>query len=1016
MGDTAAPQAPTGGLGVRAPGAGFLGGGSVAPQVHSAIVERLRARITVCRQHHLSCQGRYERSRAENSDREHESTLQLLSLAQHGQSTGRKGAKQSKANAPPADYAQAKHPLSTEGGGLNGEQLRVAGDQRSSALIALQGSLKRKLVVGLSPTSENPSCISDGSSLDIKRMRLNNNLSIEPNGQHVSNRRNQPRAIPMRQELHTKTSGATNMVHSDDNDIFNMTLKDIKKEPGETMSCSKHSDGHISQETLFSNRYDDMMDPELQELFNELTSISVSPMSDLELQNMINITIKQDEPFSVDVGPQNQRNPSRPSLLLEKTAIKTEYSPGLNQTPVGSPQIRPSSAGPSYPMPGAAMSAPSPVTSAPQTQTPLPVSSGSSCPLSGWQEISHAEQLKQIAAHRQQHAMVQQHQQNQPSNWPALPTSGPSSRSFGREKVPSPSFRQQQFDPQSPTLSGLPVNGSQPKGLTNYLYKPSSNPQNNHIDVIIQQKAHDMNRGFMSNTYAPLELHHSGAKPLFHFNLEPKKQTPPGLSTQNKPSVLHYTPQQQPSRAGQPQHLPQPLQSQLLQRPPLMPLSMQQKLMLQKLQQNQPVSRLQYPVSQQQQDQHCMVSQSTGPSSTPGALSDPNTGSGYMNRSQQSAFNQQLMEKKQVLQKQLMEQKQQLLLQQQMLADTDKITPQDQLNRHLTRPPPDYKDQRRNMVSMHQANQYSGGSPAGNLNGNQTITDPVSANNILPRNSALLSTNHGPRFPSLHGIQNMRMYGNISCSQIAYGVAPGINQMQQPNTQVGSSQNNPTVSRQSTLGQENSPASFGTESTSNSKQVRPGLNHGAGQRASNVTINSNAPSQNWAPPEATKQDSLKPATVRFPSSGPYSNQSMQPKVVNQHFPSNQLTPTVQIRPVNQVTQVLNGQTVGSSLRGLPTRPNQLRAQTSSGMNQLGANINQPSAMPSNCFTPSNQNPRPFPEDSSELGFAFLNQQSDSLGSALNSDSDFIDCLLKTGPSADDWMKDINLDEILGSNS
>ncbi|XP_030056083.1 mastermind-like protein 2 isoform X2 [Microcaecilia unicolor] len=1032
MGDTAAPQTPAGGLGVRAPGAGLLGGGSVAPQVHSAIVERLRARITVCRQHHLSCQGRYERSRAENSDREHESTLQLLSLAQHGQSTGRKSAKQSKALAILApDCAQAKQPLNTEGGRLNGEQqqLRAAGDQRSSALIALQGSLKRKLVVGLSPTSESPSCVADGSSLDIKRMRLNNNLSTEQSGQHANNRRNQVRVIPMGQELHTKASGITNIVHSGENDIFNMTLKDIKKEPGETMSCSKHLDGHISQENLFSNRYDDMnehvMDLELQELFNELTSMSESPMTDLELQNMINITIKQDEPFGVDVGQQNQRNSSRSSLLMEKTAIKTEYSPGLSQTSVGSPQMRPSSAGPSFPMSNAAMSTSSPVTSVPQTQASLPVSSGSNCPLSGWQEISHAEQLKQIAANRLQHSMIQQHQQNQPSNWSTLPTSGPSSKSFGQEKVLSPSFRQQQFDPQSPTLSGFPVNGNQPKGINNYLYKPNSNPQNNHIDVMMQQKAHDMNRGFMNNTYTLLEQHHSNAKALFHFNSEQKKQTSSVLSSQNKPSILHYTPQQPPpSVANQQQYPLQPLQSQPLQRPPNLPLPLQQKMMLQKLQQNQQVSRLQYPVSQQQQDQHCMGSQSTGPSSTPLVCSDPNTGSGYMNRSQQPAFNQQLMEKKQVLQKQLMEQKQQLLLQQQMLADTDKIAPQDQLNRHLTRPPPEYKDQRRNMVSMQQANQFSGGSPTGSLNGSQTMTNPVSTHNILPRNPALLSTNHGPRVPSLPGVQNTRMYGNMSCSQIAYNVALGVNQMQQPNTQtqIGSSQNNPTVSRQSTLGQENSPASFGTESTSNSKQVRPGQNHGAtnlaGQRASNVTINANAPSQNWAPPEATKQDSLKPATVRFPTSSPYSNQSIQPTVGNQHFPPNQLTPTVHIRPVNQVNQALHGQTMGSSLRGLPARSNQLRAQTAPGMNQLGTSINQSSTVPSNCFTPSNQNPRSFPgtEDSSELGFDFLNQQSDSLGSGLNSDSDFIDCFLKTGPSADDWMKDINLDEILGSNS
>uniref|UniRef100_A0A8D0HNH0 Neurogenic mastermind-like N-terminal domain-containing protein n=1 Tax=Sphenodon punctatus TaxID=8508 RepID=A0A8D0HNH0_SPHPU len=143
MGDTAPPQAP--GL-----GAGLLGGGGsvVAPRVHSAIVERLRARIAICRQHHLSCEGRYERGRAESSDRERESTLQLLNLVQHGQGA-RKGGKHSKGGgggpsagpappaatpAPPPDYHQ--HQLLSNGAaGVNGEQ-PAGGEQRNSALLA----------------------------------------------------------------------------------------------------------------------------------------------------------------------------------------------------------------------------------------------------------------------------------------------------------------------------------------------------------------------------------------------------------------------------------------------------------------------------------------------------------------------------------------------------------------------------------------------------------------------------------------------------------------------------------------------------------------------------------------------------------------------------------------------------------------------------------------------------------------------------------------------------------------
>ncbi|KAJ7410636.1 hypothetical protein WISP_107038 [Willisornis vidua] len=133
MGDTAPPQAA--GL-----GAGLLGGGPAAPRVHSAIVERLRARIAVCRQHHLSCEGRYERGRAESSDRERESTLQLLHLVQQGQGARKTGkhpkaaaaaAPSAAAGAAPPDYHQ--HLLGN--GGINGEQ--PAGEQRASALLAV---------------------------------------------------------------------------------------------------------------------------------------------------------------------------------------------------------------------------------------------------------------------------------------------------------------------------------------------------------------------------------------------------------------------------------------------------------------------------------------------------------------------------------------------------------------------------------------------------------------------------------------------------------------------------------------------------------------------------------------------------------------------------------------------------------------------------------------------------------------------------------------------------------------
>ncbi|KFP49702.1 Mastermind-like 2, partial [Cathartes aura] len=471
----------------------------------------------------------------------------------------------------------------------------------------LQGSLKRKLVVNLSPVNnKRPNGVSESSFLDIKRIRVGDNISVGQGGQHVNNCQSQSMSGTMSvgQGSQRKASNLANNTHATGNGMFNMTLKEVKKEPGETMSCSKHLDGQTSHENMFPNRYgedswEQMMDLELQELFNELTNISVPPMSDLELENMINATIKQDEPFNIDLGQQSQRGPVR-SLQMDKMVIKSEYAPGMNQAPVGSPQMRPSSTGPAFTMATTAMSTSSPIPSVPQSQTQVSqVSSASSRPLPNWQEVSHAQQLKQIAANRQQHALIQQQQQqqNQTANWSTLSPSGPSPGPFVQEKIPSPSFRQQQFSPQSSAMLGVPVNGNQSKGMNNYVYKPST-PQSNPMDMIMQQKPQDLNRNFINSAQPPLEQHHGNTKPLFHFNSEQTNQQMPSvLGSQNKPALLHYTqqaqgsaPVQQPQQQQQQQPQPQPAQplpNQSLQRPPNVPLAMQQKMMLQKMQQSQ---------------------------------------------------------------------------------------------------------------------------------------------------------------------------------------------------------------------------------------------------------------------------------------------------------------------------------------------------------------------------------------------------------------------------------------------
>ncbi|KAM4702099.1 mastermind-like protein 2 [Discoglossus pictus] len=790
--------------------------------------------------------------------------------------------------------------------------------------------------------------------------------------------------MPVEQGLHRKTNNPTGNTNCDANDMFNLTLKDIKKEPGESMPCSNHLDSQMSHDSLFKyvdDMGDQFMDPDLQELFNELTYISVPPMSDIELQNMINITIKQDDSFNIDIGQQTQRNTSTSSIPMDKIVIKSEYPQ------VGSPQMRPSSTGPPYSMSIA------PLTSSPntvcQSQSQIQVSSGVNRSLSNWQELSHAQQLKQIAANRQQHSLIQQHHT---SNWPNVSPTRPSSRPFGQEKVPSP-FRQQQLSPHSTAMS---VNAAQPKGLSNYLYKPNPVDQNNHLDVMNQQKPHDSSKNSINANNS--NLNHNNTKPLFHFNADQTNQQASSVMSSQSKSNLQYTQQQQPSSlAAQQQHdqtqQSKPLPGQTLQRP----AAFQQKMITQKMQPTTQISGLHYPAVHQQQDQHSAASQVTGTNTNPGSCPSPSTASAYS--SQQPLLTQQLMDKTNILQRQMIEQKQQLILQQQMLAGTEKSNTQDQLNRHLTRPPPDYKDQRRGTVSMQQASQYNSGlSP---------ISNSVSTHSITPQNSGNSSASHGPRMSSLPGVQNV--YGNIPCAQqVMYNVNPSVNQMQQQTNQnqLGTTQNKHILPRQSPTQGNNRP-SF----VPGSGQFRSGVNQGtnmAGQRPPNVMVNSPA-QHNWVSPEAKKHD-----TLGFPNS----NQSHQGGLGNQQFSQramtslNQISPGVQLKSLTPMSQATSGQTM-EPLRAFSIGQAQLRAQILPNLNQAGGST----TMTANTFTSTNPVSRAFLGTDNDLGsFDFLSQNNNGLGSALNSDSDFIDALLKTGHNNDDWMKDINLDEIFRNSS
>lgn len=318
------------------------------------------------------------------------------------------------------------------------------------------------------------------------------------------------------------------------------------------------------------------------------------------------------------------------------------------------------------------------------------------------------------------------------------------------------------------------------------------------------------------------------------------------------------------------------------------------------------------------------------------------------------------------------------------------------------------------------------------INSNLCFSNPISTPNILPQQSNLLSTTHGTRMPSLPAGHHVSCYGNIPCSQPnAYNVSPsGVSQVAQHRNlnPIVTAQNNPAASRPAPAGQGNNMPTFDNGLGVNSQQGKLSLNQGtSAQRPSNVMVSSNAAAQNWVSSEAgsKQQETQRASGSTFSPGSSYPNQPLQRTSALQQFPQRAMVPPNQLsalqmrNPTSQMNQSLNGQ-VGGPPKPQSAMPTQLQAEVVAHLNPPRVGMTQPHSLSSNQFSSSatQMSARAFQgtDPSNDLAFDFLNQQADNIGPALNSDPDFIDSLLKTEPSNDDWMKDINLDEILGGHS
>uniref|UniRef100_A0A8C3G725 Mastermind-like protein 2 n=2 Tax=Cyclopterus lumpus TaxID=8103 RepID=A0A8C3G725_CYCLU len=703
------------------------------------------------------------------------------------------------------------------------------------------------------------------------------------------------------------------MPHGVGSDIFNMTLKEMKKEPIEVQSCGQSNAEMIFD---FKDEAGGQIDPDLQDLFDELTK-TVPTLNDLEFEKML----KQDDAFGLDLGRPSSAGAAASLCSPMDRPIKLEHAPDFGQVHGGSPQLRPASAGPSFTLTS---------TSSTTTSQKANTQAGHPRALPCWPEISHAEQLKQMAANQQQpSSLLHHHHQTSPAgltNWAPAMSTHSSSSAFPQDKVSTAAVLSQQRI------------GSQSKGINNCLFKSNGHNGSHHLDM----KGLSTKPTLHFSPKAP----HSASQPM-----------PVMAGLVNKASAQQ---QQSPSTGQNQPHSALHFQNQQISTPGALCL------------QPKPVpAGLPFKLSQQHQGV------------PPGPRLPTNGNLGVMSTQSQPLVpvpnNQQKgPAKPQAMQRQLNQQ-------QHTISNSDKDNAHDQFNRHLTRPPPDYK-QSRGMVGVQQGNIFTGqNSSQSSSNGHENDIQSMSCH--LPSGSG----------------------SKMSPSDRRFGIAadcrpsPCMGQFQQHNNlnRIGLNQNKARF-----LGPNTHGNSFGMNNVAGVQHPRTTADlHSSGVPGQGLAGLMKNVNMGWG--SANKQVTTGLGVRRIPN--PLQSQGAQLDMPNLPYqqriigPPNQVAPDIGMLPLNPSIRD-TGPRSSQSMMGSPSAVMNLN-QASPEQRVPAGHFAEPSPSSS-----SFQNNR-----ANRLTFDFL-PEGDNTVPGINTDSDFIDSLLKSGSGNDDWMKDINLDEILGSHS
>lgn len=196
--------------------------------------------------------------------------------------------------------------------------------------------------------------------------------------------------------------------------------------------------------------------------------------------------------------------------------IKMEHSPDFGQGHCGSPQLRPASAGPSF-----TLTSTSSTTTSQKANTQAGLPRAMPC----WPEISHAEQLKQMAANQHQPNSLLHHLHQTPpaglTSWTPTMSTYSSTSTFPQDKVSS-----------SPTLSQQRVS-SQSKGINNCLFKSNGHSGSHHLDMKVLS-----------------------TKPTLHFSPKAQHSASQPISVMGSSVNKTSAQQQQSPSTGQSLHFP----------------------------------------------------------------------------------------------------------------------------------------------------------------------------------------------------------------------------------------------------------------------------------------------------------------------------------------------------------------------------------------------------------------------------------------------------------------------------